>query len=242
MPWYVKYLMSADRRLMDKAGDDNGGGGGKDDDKDDDDDDDDGKGSDLSELRAQNAALMARLEKLEAGRKPDDDDEDLNAKAKKEREARDKNTNDSKALERAIEFNYGVKEWLEKNKSLLPQEISDIYETHNKEKYDSAVDKDRALKAGIVKSFFDVQSNLDLLTSAQKNQLEDYLKLTNTGRHEKAQSIYDMIFEPAFEMLKRTKRAELLRSGHGDGSDDAYKSRLMGLSKQHYLGEKNNGS
>lgn len=237
MPWYLKYIMSADRRLMDKANDDNGGGGGGADDDDKNDDDD--SGNDLAELKAQNAKLMERIEKLEAsGRKSEEDDDDLNTKAKRDREAKEKNSNDAKALEKAIEFNYGVKDWIEKNKSLLPKDISDLYDTHSKEKYDSAVDKDRALKAGIVKSFFEQQANLDLLTSAQKNQLEDYLKLTNTGRQEKAQHIYDMVFEPAFEMLKRTKKAEALRQGHGDGSDDGYKERLMGLSKQHYLGEK----
>jgi len=215
-----------------------------DDDKNKNDDADKNKGGDdqtktIEELRASNAALLSRLEKLEGKGKDDNqDDNDLNEKARLEREAKDKKTNDSKALESALRFSMGAEQWLKTNQGLLPKDVADIFEAANKETYDSAVEKDSAIKAGIIKSFFTVQSNLDLLTPAIKNQLEDYLKLTNTGRQEKARQIYDTIFEPAFEMLKRVKRAEALQKGHGDGSDDSYKSRLIQGSRKHYLGEK----
>lgn len=227
--------------LMDKAGDDGGGGGGggnpepKNDPKPDD-------GEKVTMSKADYDKMMARMDALEGKKsdpKPDDDDDDdLVTKARKQREASDKTKNDSKSLERALRFDMGSKDWLKQNASLLPSDINDIFETANKESYDSPIQKDSAVKAGIIQSFFSVQSNVDLLTPGLKNQLEDYLKLTKNGKEEKAQSMYDNIFEPAFEMLKRVKKAEAVQKGHNDGGDDAYKTKLMGLSRKHYLGEK----
>jgi poly-gamma-glutamate capsule biosynthesis protein CapA/YwtB (metallophosphatase superfamily) len=92
----------------------------------------------------------------------------------------------------------------------------------------------------VIQEFFKLQSNLELLTPGLKNQLEDYLKLTKTGKQEKAQQMFDAVFEPALEMLKRTKRAEALSRGHGLGGsgDDAYKEKINKVSRSHYLGEK----
>lgn len=235
--------------LMDKAGDGQGGGGG-------------GGQGDGNQQQNQNqnqqqqqnnqqqadprdkeiADLKARLATFEGNnqQQQNQNDQDLNEKARQQRDARDKNDNDSKALEAAIRFNVGAQDWLKNNQTVLPKDIGDIFEAAEKEQYGSAIEKDRDIKAGIIKSFFSVQANVDLLTPAIKNQLEDYLKLTQNGRKEKAQAIYDTIFEPAFEMLKRVKKAEAIQRGHGDGSDDSYKARLMGYSQKHYLGEKTN--
>jgi hypothetical protein len=180
--------------------------------------------------------------------KPDDesddqddegDNEDLVNKAKRERAQADKEHGKIKRLESSISFNMRSADFLKSNEALLPKEVSDIFATADKETYADATEKADAIKAGLIQAFFAVQSNVDLLTAGQKSTLDDYLKLTKTGKQEKAQQIYDMVFEPAFETLKRVKKAEALRSGHGDGGDDAYKKRLMSGSRKHYLGEKN---
>lgn len=230
--------------LMDKAGENSGGSGG-------------GapsgepapggesnnnNGTDLS---AENAALKAQLAKYqnqgsgESGNQGEHD-QDLLEKSRKQREEADKKKTDTKSLENALRFEMESESWIKQNQNLLPKDIQDIFTTAKSETYDSPVEKDSALKSGIIQSFFSVQDNLDLLTPGLKNQLEDYLKLTKNGKQDKAQSIYSNIFEPAFEMLKRVKKAEALQKGHGDGSDDAYKNKLMQGSRKHYLGEKAN--
>lgn len=201
----------------------------------------------MADLKASNAALMARLEKLEAGGKDQkkDDDSTLNDKVKKDQEAKDKQSKDSAELESALRFSLGSKDWLKTNSSLLPKEVEGLFNAAEKETYGSAIEKAQALKAGIIQSFFSIQANVDLLTPGLKSALEDYLKLTKNGKQERAQSIYDNVFEPAFEMLKRVKKAEQLRatgSTEGTDSETAYKNRMMALSKKHYLGEKSNGT
>lgn len=190
---------------------------------------------------AENAALKLKLADLEAKLKPTPppaDDPDLLKKAKDQKDADDRKISDAKALEAAIKFDLKAPEFIKTNASLLPKNAEDIFKAANKETYSSAIEKDAAIKSGLIQSFFEVQANLDLLTASQKNQLDEYLKLTKTGKQDKAQLVYDSIFEPTFEMLKRVKKAETLNKGFGSGTDDLYKNKLMNGSKKHYLGEK----
>lgn len=190
--------------------------------------------AELAALKAELAALKAKAPT------PPADDPDLQEKARKARESSDKDASRTKSLENALKFSLRSSEFLKQNEALLPKEVADIFKQADKENYSDAIEKDGAIKAGLVQSFFSVQANVDLLTAGQKSSLDDYLKLTKTGKQEKAQAIYDMIFEPAFEMLKRVKKAEALTRGHAAGTDveDNYRKRLLAHSRKHYLGEK----
>ncbi len=229
--------------LMDKAGDSASGGDA---------------GKELSEQKSINAQLIERLNKLEASggkKKVDKDqdhddnaddeihDQDLNTKVKKDKDRKDKLDLDSKALESALTFTLGADDFIKTNQSLLPKDIADIFKAADKETYSSKVEKASAIKSGIVQSFFGVQSNLDLLTMAQKSVLEDYLKLTKAVKEQKAQEIYQIIFEPTLESLRRVQKATEVALAHkgfssGSDADKAYKEKMMNLSKKHYLGEK----
>lgn len=254
MLWWQRYFLR-----MEKAGDGNGGGGGSG-------SGGDGKGGDgksgssnsssdvskeLAEMKSANAKLLERLDKLEGkgsqggeggGGKPDD--KDLQQKAREQREADEKKSGDTKALEAALRFGMQSENFLKQNASLLPKDIAEIFKAAEKENYSNAIEKDAALKAAIVQSFFAVQANHDLLTDGLKSQLEDYLKLTKNGKQEKAQHVYSSIFEPALEMMRRTKKAEALSKGHGSASevDQGYKNRLMANAQKHFLGVKPNAT
>lgn len=196
----------------------------------------------LSELMSQNQALAKRLEALEAskGAKPELDPTDLAEKARAERDRNTKTSSDEKALESAINFKVNSKEWLKTNEALLPKTIPTIFAEADKETFESAIVRDSAIKSGIVSEFFSLQSNVDLLTHSQRSALEDFLKLTKNVKQDKAQAMYDQIFEPTFEMLKRIKKAEQFAKGVPDSSssEEAYKQKLISGSKKRYLGEK----
>jgi hypothetical protein len=240
MNWLLLFAINGPRLLFEENKGDGGGSGGG------------GTGTPpkdqtdwkakFEEEKKRNDAFEARMSKLEGKNTSADDknkDTDLADKAKRDREAADKGSNDHKALEAALRFTMDAPNFLKVNAALLPKSISDIFTASEKENYGSATEKANAIKAGVIKDFFSVQSNLDLLTPGLKVQLEDYLKLTNTGRVEKASAMFDSIFEPALEMLRRTKKAEALSKGHGTGGNDEYKQKLMQGSRKHYLGEKN---
>lgn len=231
--------------LMDKKNDEGGGGGGA---------GEGGKGGnepdykkELADEKAARAALEKRLEALEAkGKKTDDpqaDDPDLKKKADDAAKAKEKQATDQRAIESALKFSLGAKDWLKTNASLLPKDIGGIFEAAEKENYGTAIEKDGAIKSAVIQKFFEVQANLDLLTTTQKSALDEFLKLTKNAKQEQSQKLYDQIFEPTFEMLKRLEKAKQLRTdGHANttDSDQAYRDKMIKLSRQHYLGEKAN--
>lgn len=208
-----------------------------------------GGGSGGADLKA----ITDRLEKLEKenaelksskGKDDKTDDPDLQEKARLAREKKEKEGADSKSIEKALQFTMSSKEWLKQNQSALPKDVAGVFEAAEKENYGSAVEKANAIMDGTLGVFFKQQENLDLLTLAQKTLLEDYLKLTKTGRQEKAREMYENVFEPTFTMKLRIKKAgELAKAGHTDGGSDAeqaHRNRMMKLSRKHYLGEKEN--
>jgi hypothetical protein len=173
----------------------------------------------------------------------DDPEEDLLKKSKKDKKSDDSKRNESRRIESALTFNMGLESFMKENDGLLPSEFARIVETSKKENYDTALDRASALKSAMVQEFFSVQSNVDLLTSAQKNSLEDFLKLTKNGKEEKAEFVFGHLFEPALQTLRNVKKAEELgkaRAGYGDATkaEDAYKARLIQISRKKHLGEK----
>lgn len=241
------------RILMDKAGGDggsgggggggNGGGSGG---KGGDGGGGDKGGEDIATLKAQNADLMARLERLEkqngngggsggAGGSGGEGD-DLAEKARKEAEAKAKAQAEQKKLESALKFNLTVHQWVKDNATLLPKSIEGIMAQAAKETYADGIEQASVLKVSIVSEFFSQQANLDLLTDAQKESLDEWRKLTKTDKQARVQQIYDNVFEPTFEALKRQKKAEALNKGFGEStaSEDAYKEKMREISKKHY--------
>ncbi len=194
----------------------------------------------MADLKAANADLQKKLADLAKPPPPNPDDPSLIDKARKQKEELDKKNSDSKALEKALMFSMKSEEFLKTNASLLPKDVTDIFKLAEKENYSNAIEKDSAIKAGVIQSFFSVQANLDLLTPTLKTSLDEYLKLTKDGKQEKAQAVYDSLFEPSFERLKAVKKAEALGKGFGghDDAETAYKNKMIILSKAHYLGEK----
>lgn len=193
--------------------------------------------------QAERDAAKKELDALKASTPPtkkEPEDPSLQEKARLERERKEAEAGRTKLMESALRFDVNSEKFLKDNSALLPSEVSDIFKQAGKETYSDAIEKDQAIKSGMIQAFFSVQANVDLLTSGQKKELEDYLKLTKNGKQEKAQGVYDMIFEPAFETLKRVKKAEALSKGHGSGDDDSYKKKLMAGSRKHYLGESKN--
>jgi len=230
------------RHLMDKAkdGTEGGGSGGGSDDKNKPD-----PQKQYEEMKSMNAKLLERLDALEKKNgtsKDKEDDSSLADKARLEREANEKKGSYEKSLESALNFNIAGKNFVKENQSLIPKTIEGIFAQAEKEKYDSAIDKANAIKVGVVSEFFAVQANMDLLTQAQKVQLEDFLKLTKNGKQERVENVYSMIFEPTLESLRKIEKAKQLNNGSKNQTDGekALAEKMMKLSRQHYLGEKQN--
>jgi hypothetical protein len=175
--------------------------------------------------------------------KDGEDDKSLDDKAKDDKDAKDRLQASYKEMEAALSFTMSKDSFLKENKNILPSEIENIFLIAEKEKYDNAMEKANAIKSAVIKSFFSIQGNVDMLTTSQKNKVEDYLKLTKTAREEKAHELFENVFQPTVEMIKRVNRAAQVakaNAGLEEGSDveKAYKNKLIENSTKFYLGGK----
>jgi len=199
----------------------------------------------IAALREERDKYKKEAEDLKNKKDDDDGDDgdDLRNKAKNQNQKAEEGAKETKKIETALQFNLGVDDFVKKNVDLLPKEVADIVKVAHKETYDSAVAKASAIKTSVIQSYFSVESNLEALTKSQKHSLDDYLKLTKTGKEEKAAEIYANIFEPALETIRKIKKAEELgRSKAGfasdDDSDSAYRDKLIKGSRKTYLNER----
>lgn len=171
------------------------------------------------------------------------ENDDLRDKANKEKLKIEKENSDIAVMEKAIGFVHLLPDFLKQNKDILPSSFEGIVSASDRENYATKIEKSNAVKSSFVQEFFAIQSNVDLLTPAQKVTLDDYLKLTKNEKEKKSQVIFENLFEPTLELIKRVKKAEELgkaRSGlaSDDATQSAYKDRLMSASKAVHLGQK----
>ncbi len=191
---------------------------------------------DLETARAEMAKLKAELDSLKAKKEAPAEDPSLADKVRKQKEDAEKAQSDQKKIEAAIKFDVAGRNWAKSNASLLPKTIDGIFDAADKENYGSAIEKVATIKMNIVSEFFAQQANLDLLTESQKNQVEEFKKLTKTDKQDRAGQIFDSIFEPTLESLKKITKAKILADGHSTPTDAeaAYKEKLIAGSKKHY--------
>lgn len=189
------------------------------------------------------AAAAAKAKGEGEGDKDKTDDPDLLDKVRAKNESDEKEKSKLKGIESAVRFNLSIGDFVKANSDVLPSDVEKVIKEAEKENYDSAVERARALKVPIIKAFFDVQANLELLTPTQKTQLADYQKLTKAGREERADYIYENLLEPALGTMKKLKKAEEVgraRSGLAPGgkAEEDYRNRLVEGSRKFYLGDK----
>jgi len=203
----------------------------------------------IAAMKAENEKLKKDLEEASKKKetpnpppaKPEEED-GLKEKAEKERKEKEAAASKGKQVERSIKFNLTVDNFVKENKDLLPKNVEGILSSAAKENYDSETQKANAQRVAIALEFFSLQENVDLLTSSQKSALEEFQKLTKNSKEERAEEIYNNLFEPALETLKKVRKAsELAKSKNGKADtagEKAYIDRLIKHSRKALLGEK----
>ncbi len=196
---------------------------------------------------AEVARLKAEIEKNKPPPKDDDKDKDkdkdLHDKTVRDRETAAEAARKQSVTEKAIQFNLSIETVLKDNKEILPKNISDILATAKKANYESKIDEANSIRAAIVQEFFSLEENVARLTASQKATLDQFLKLAKNAKEERAESVFENIFEPQLEMVRQIKKAEELeRSKHGQSNqtdfEKSYKERLIKHSKKALLGQK----
>ena len=110
------------------------------------------------------------------------------------------------AIEQAAIFNAGIKDFVKTNEKLLPAESSKLIEIIGTKTYSNSIEKASEIKASLVKSFFALQPNIDILPPSFKSKIEDYLKLNSVETTKQASAAYESL-ELAIQIKQKEEQA-----------------------------------
>lgn len=182
----------------------------------------------------QEAAILEFVTKQTAGNQPPakaDDSQEKNADknksgddsakgktiAQEAKAAVDAEKNAETALaqiQESVKFNLSINEFVEKNKSLLPDEASKILTTIASKNYASDNEKANILRQGLLDSFLEKKENIDVLTSSMKIKAEQYKALAESDKARRSTEFWDLV-EVGVALKQGSRKAEALNKLNG---------------------------
>jgi len=117
-------------------------------------------------------------------------------------------------IQEAVKFNFSVKDFVEKNKSTLPEEATKILATVEGKVYKNEGEKANAVRKNLIESFIEKQENIDFLTDSLKAKASNFKALAETDKERRSQEFWDLV-ETGVELKFNKKRTKELNKLNG---------------------------
>lgn len=190
----------------------------------------------ISDLQKQIADLKSLLDNAnKQGGDASDNDPIKKAQAIIDKNKQDEQ--DAKVLENAISFNVNVDKFVDDNKSLLPENTSEMLTIIKNTAFSTQIEEERNIKMKMLDNFFQYQDNVNLInTESGKKRLAEYKSLANKERLTHSTKYWDLI-ENAIELKatqEKMRRLNLDREGKLDGNSSIarYNKKFFDANKQ----------
>lgn len=96
-------------------------------------------------------------------------------------------------IQNAVKFNLSVKDFVLKNKNLLPDESDKILTAVEHKIYKNDIDKANSIRKSLLESFLEKQENIDCLTESMKAKAENYKSLAESDKEKKSGDYWDLV-------------------------------------------------
>ena len=154
------------------------------------------------------------------GDKPDDKTKTIAQEAKEEIEAKKAAEGALSQIQASVKFNLGINEFVEKNKSLLPEEAETILKTASTKTFKDDNERANIVRKGLLDSFLSQQENLDSLTGSLKDRAAKYSALAESEKEKRSSEFWDLA-EIGIALKAGSKKAEALNKINGVNAGDA---------------------
>lgn len=207
----------------------------------------DNNGASVASTQPDNSAVISDLQKQIADLKAiignankqggDASDNDPIKKAQAIIDKNKQDEQDAKVLENAISFNVNVDKFVDDNKSLLPENTSEMLAIIKNTAFSTQIEEERNIKMKMLDNFFQYQDNVNLInTESGKKRLAEYKSLANKERLTHSTKYWDLI-ENAIELKatqEKMRRLNLDREGKLDGNSSIarYNKKFFDANKQ----------
>jgi len=96
-------------------------------------------------------------------------------------------------IQESVKFNLSVKDFVEKNKSILPEEAGKILATVDGKNYGNENEKANYIRKNLLESFLEKQENIDALEPSQKIKADRFKALAEMDKLKKSNEFWDLV-------------------------------------------------
>jgi hypothetical protein len=164
------------------------------------------------------AADKAAVEKVKA--EQEQKGKSLASEAKEEHDNEKASKEHLSQIESSIKFNTGIKDFVEKNKSLLPDEANKILSTASRKVYKDANEEAGKVRMALLDSYLSQKENIDTLTFPMGERAKEYNALTESEKEKRSGQYWDLV-ETGIVLKQGFKKAEALNKINGGNTRES---------------------
>lgn len=179
------------------------------------------------EKAATEAAEKAATDKAKAAEEAAKNNKTLAQQAKEQLESEKANEITLAQNTEAVKFNLGIKDFVEKNKTLLPDESGKILLNIAAKSFKDANEQANITRKGLIDSFLSQKENINSLTVSMADRAKEYDNLAESEKEKRSAEFWDLV-ETGVALKLGMKKAEALNKVNGVTVGESSKNKLEG--------------
>jgi len=156
----------------------------------------------------------------EEGKKPADDGKTITQQAKDAVEAEKAATVAFSQIQDSVKFNLSVTEFVEKNKSLLPEEAGKILGAVEAKIFKDENERANTVRKSLLDSFLEKKENVEILIPSMQARAEAYKALAESDKEKRSKEFWDLA-EVGVALKAGARKAEVLKKINGGDAGDS---------------------
>ena len=143
-------------------------------------------------------------------------------------------------VEQSIKFNLSVNDFVEKNKTMLPEESGKILTAISAKSFKDDNEKANVVRKTLLDSFLAQQENLDALTGSMKSRATQYKALAESDKEKKSSEFWDLV-EVGVALKAGVRKAEALNKINGVNAGDStnvLESKILAAAREKFNNKK----
>ena len=138
--------------------------------------------------------------------------------ARAQLEAEKNNVASVDQIKDSVKFNMVIGDFVEKNKTLLPEEASKILSNASTKTFKDENEKANAIRKNLLDSFLSKQENIESLTVSMLTRANEYKSLAESDKEKRSSEFWDLA-EIGVVLKQGIKKAEALNKVNGVSTD-----------------------
>lgn len=138
-------------------------------------------------------------------------------------------------IQSAVKFNLSIKDFVEKNKTILPDESSKILSAVESKIFNSDIDKANSIRKNLIESFLEKKENIEVLTESMKTRAESFKALAESDKERKSGEFWDLV-EIGVSLKHNISKAKELNkiNGFTEGSGNKLEQKILAKAAQKF--------